>query len=310
MALVFIIGTGRCGSTMVQEILSRHSDVGFVSNVDSRFPGLGSLGRWNNSLYQRTPLRYTQRDRRRISGPGDPSESHFGPSEGYKILARRVSPLVSAPFRDLTADDATPWLRKRFKHFFEERMRAQGKSVFIHKFTGWPRARFIHEVFPEAKFLHVIRDGRAVASSLVQRPWWQGYRGVPGWGFGYLPATYEREWEESERDFVVLAALEWKLLIDAHQVARSSMPAADWLEVRYEDFVRAPRERLSGILDYMGLDWTDEFESKFAKFAVTSSKRTGHLRELTQKQVDMLEAVLQTHLEMLGYSSRSVHKLA
>ena len=33
---IFVIGTGRCGSTLTEEILCRHPEVGFISNLDDR----------------------------------------------------------------------------------------------------------------------------------------------------------------------------------------------------------------------------------------------------------------------------------
>jgi hypothetical protein len=305
MTLLFILGTGRCGSTMVQEVICRHPDVGFVSNVDAKFSALGSKGRWNNALYQRTPLKYTQRDRLRISLPGDPGEYHFGPSEAYRILEKEVSPMVSISFRDLTAEDVTPWVEKRFRAFFERRIAAQRKAVFLHKFTGWPRARFIHEVFPSARFIHVVRDGRDVANSLVQRPWWKGYRGLSDWRFGPLPSEYEREWEASGRDFVVLAGLEWKVVMDAFEAARASIPDDLWMEVRYEDFVEAPRARLSEIFDFVGLTWSKEFESRFSQFTFTKAKKNRHHRDLTPAQIEALDEVLRTHLVKFGYEQEA-----
>jgi len=44
------------------------------------------------------------------------------------------------------------------------RIDSQKKPVFIHKYTGWSRIAFFKEIFPEARFVHVIRDGRAVAA--------------------------------------------------------------------------------------------------------------------------------------------------
>lgn len=63
---------------------------------------------------------------------------------------------------------------------------AQAKPVFLHKFTGWPRAGFAHAIFPEARFRHVIRDGRAVANSLIQMSWWSGFGGPENWKWGQL----------------------------------------------------------------------------------------------------------------------------
>jgi hypothetical protein len=40
--LFFVIGTGRCGLTEVAELLARHPDVGFVSNLDDKVEPSGT----------------------------------------------------------------------------------------------------------------------------------------------------------------------------------------------------------------------------------------------------------------------------
>ena len=303
MTLLFILGTGRCGSTMVQEVVARHHDVGFISNLDDRTTMVDSLGRWNNSLYRITPSRYTQRDRSRVIKGGDPRERHFGPSEAYDLLERQISPMLGTTFRDLTADDAFPWVAGRMRDFFQRRIEAQKKPVFLHKFTGWPRARFLHAIFPNARFLHVVRDGRAVANSLAQRQWWKGYRGLAEWGRGPLPNEYEREWVESGHDFVVLAALEWKMLMDVFDESRASLPPDRWMQLRYEDFVHDPRARLTEIFDFTGLSWTPPFDKTFASFAFTKEKTDRYKRDLTNRQLETLDRILARKLESLGYET-------
>ena len=54
--LAFVIGTGRCGSTLVYEVLARHPGVGFVSNLEDKLPALDLRGRWNNALLAERPL--------------------------------------------------------------------------------------------------------------------------------------------------------------------------------------------------------------------------------------------------------------
>lgn len=209
LPIVFVLGTGRCGSSLLQEVLARHPAAAFVSNVDDRF---GSLGRRNRAVYAAVPARWTRKGRVR-----------FAPSEGYRLLGRRVSPMLSRPVRDLTADDVTPWVRRRLARVFTERFDAQGGQVFLHKFTGWPRAGLLQEVFPRARFIHVVRDGRAVANSLLQMPWWDGYQGPDRWRLGPLSPDDQRLWERHGRSFVVLAGLYWRLLVEAHEAARERL---------------------------------------------------------------------------------------
>ncbi|MBX7160731.1 MAG: sulfotransferase [Acidimicrobiia bacterium] len=287
---VFVLGTGRCGSTLVHEVLARHPEVGFVSNVDDRLASLGLLGRWNNAVYRRIPDRFTRKGRLR-----------YAPSEAYRVLDAQVSPLLDQPFRDLTAADATPWLTERFRTFFERRRVAQAKPVFLHKFTGWPRSGFVREALPAAKFVNVIRDGRAVANSWLQMPWWLGYGGPAQWHWGPLPDEYEQVWDSSGRSHVILAGLGWNILMDAFDQARVLVPGTDWVDVRYEDVVAEPRKEIAGLLSFMGLEWTPEFEAAFSTYTFSSGRSDAFRRDLGEADVAALGAALAPHLSAHGY---------
>jgi sulfotransferase family protein len=289
----FVLGTGRCGSTLVHEVLARHPAMGFLTNVEDRFPLPAAAGRFNNALYRTVPARFTQKGRVR-----------FAPSEGYRALERSVSPILSTPQRDLRAEDVTPWLERRTRRFFASRAEAQGLPVFLHKFTGWPRAGFLARIFPEARFVHVVRDGRAVANSFLQMPWWRGYEGPAAWGWGPLPDDYAEEWAASDRSFALLAGIEWKLLVDAFEEAKAGIDGDRWYELRYEDFVAAPREETMRLLGFLDLAWTPAFEDGFARYTFETGRTDAYRTDLGIRDVAALDASLAGHLERLGYPSR------
>jgi hypothetical protein len=290
--MAFFLGTGRCGSTLLEEVIAKHPDVGFISNLQDNFAKPGSGGKWNNAIYRRVPPGFTQKGRIR-----------YAPSEAYNALSREVSPMIAAPVRDLLEGDVTPWLNKRLRRFFEDRASAQGKDLFVHKFTGWPRVGFVNAVFPDARFVHVVRDGRAVANSFLQMDWWQGYRGPTEWSWGPLPAAYEREWEAAERSFALLAGLEWKILIDAFERARQKVPDDRWLEIRYEDFVARPTETSRKVLDFLGLDWDPVFERQLTRFDIKPGRLDAFRKDLTPEQVTLLTSSLEEHLARFGYDA-------
>ncbi len=243
MNLAFIVGTGRCGSSLIHEILARHEDIGFISNIDDNLSRLNLKGRWNNQLF-RTPLG-------RLTRKG--SLLKFAPSEAYKLIARQISPIYESSDRDLAAGDVTPWLERHFVSFFEARQRAQGRPLFLHKYTGWSRMGFFGQLFPEARFIHIVRDGRAVANSWLQMRWWGGYRGPENWLWGGLPQPYDTEWSENNRSYTRLAGIGWKVLMDSYERASREVSPDRYLEVRYEDFLVDPQKTIESILAF--LNW-------------------------------------------------------
>ncbi len=301
--LSVVVGTGRCGSTLVQELVSRHPAVGFVSGLDDKLPRLNLSGRFNGPLYRgsapRPPGMTSLRHSRRLLERG---RLRVAPSEAYRLLDRHVFAGFSRPCRDLVADDLTPHIAHRLRGFFDARIGRQGCRVLVHHVTGWPRTGFLHAAYPDLRVINVVRDGRAVANSWLQMGWWDGWRGPDQWLFGPLPPDLRQEWEESGRSFPVLAALGWKMLMAAFADARAAHPADRWLDVRYEDVIAAPREQVGRMLDFLGLDWSPAYEKGFSRYEFPAGREAAYRGELTAAQLAAMERVLEKPLAEWGYS--------
>ncbi|MEV6980534.1 sulfotransferase [Sphaerisporangium sp. NPDC051017] len=287
--LSFLLGTGRCGSTLLYKVLTQHPLLGFPTNLDDRYGRLTP------------PLRRLAAAVHRWSRPGFPPK-RVRPSEAQAALTREVSPLVVDPFRELVAADVTPWLARRMSSFFEERAVREGVDHYVHKFTGWPRAGFLLEIFPQARFVHILRDGRAVASSWTRMPWWRGHLGPCGWHYGPLPDAYAEEWDRGGRSMIHLAGIGWKILMDAYERARATVPPDQWLEIRYEDLVDDPRKHMIMILEFLGLPWTSRFDHGFGRHRFESRQVDAFRRDLTPAQLALLNRSLGPHLGERGYA--------
>jgi len=288
--LIFVVGTGRCGSSLVHEMIAPHREVGFVSNIDDNLPFLNLKGRLNNSLF-RSPLgRLTKKGRIR-----------FAPSEAYRLIANRVSPIYADSCRNLTADDVTPHLRHRFRDFFIKRISAQRKAVFIHKYTGWSRIAFFKEIFPDARFVHVIRDGRAVANSFLQMDWWTGYLGPGNWNLGPLSAEDQEFWQAKDCSFAVLAGMAWRILIRSIEADLEAIPETDKLVFRYEDYLSEPGLHCKEILELADVQMDADYAGRVKRVKVKPGRKQAFLSDLSAEQVEDLEELLATDLERLGY---------
>ncbi|HET7475009.1 MAG TPA: sulfotransferase [Dermatophilaceae bacterium] len=301
--LALVIGTGRSGTTLVQETLTRHPETGFLSGLDDKLHRLNLRGRLNGKLYRWTPPRdpgmRAWGESRKLVEAG---RFRLAPSEGYQLMDRQIFAGFSTPCRDLLATDLTPFLRDRVVDFFASRERAQDCSVFVQHLTGWPRTGFLQAAIPDLRAVNVVRDGRAVANSWLQMGWWDGWRGPDNWIFGPLPEDLQAEWEESGRSFPVLAALGWKMLMRAYADARAAMPEGQWMDVRYEDLLERPRETATAMLQFLGLEWTADFEEGYRRHEIHPGRTASYRNELTTAQVDAIEKVLAGPLQEWGYS--------
>jgi Sulfotransferase family len=155
--------------------------------------------------------------------------------------------------------------------------------------------------YPGATALHVVRDGRDVVCSLLERGWLSAGRGGhddAGAGYG----AYPRFWVEPERraEFERVsdarrAAWAWRRYVTSAQQA----PAGRTVELRYEDLVADPAAAAARVGGGLHLDpglLSEAFES-----AHTNS--VGRWRQdLTPEQLADVEAEAGDLLAELGYA--------
>jgi hypothetical protein len=169
------------------------------------------------------------------------------------------------------------------------------------KLTGWPRIGFLKEIFPNARFIHIYRDGRAVVNSLLNVTWWSGWRGPDNWRWGRLTATQEAKWQRHNQSFVALAAIEWERLMEAFDAARQELEADDLLELGYEAMCQAPVDVFKQAADFCDLPWTTQLEHVVQKRRFKNSNVKWR-EQLTDSQISILNACLDGVLQRYGYT--------
>lgn len=205
----------------------------------------------------------------------------------------------STPYRDLTASDVTQKTKNRLRMTMPELLTEKRTRLLI-KITGWPRIGFLAEIFPDAKFIHMVRDGRAAVNSVIDVDFWQGWRGPGNWRHGELSPAQREEWDNYDQSFVVLAAIQWKILMDAMERAKGSVSQDNFLEVKYEHLCDDPIGLFRRVLEFSELKWTADFERdlKNTKVRNTNDK---FRQDLTAKQQSDLEDVLGDYLQRYDY---------
>ncbi len=154
-------------------------------------------------------------------------------------------------------------------------------------------------LFPDAQFIHIVRDGRAVAASLVEQDWC-GEDGQPLW--------YCRSHEA--------AAGYWDAVVQRARYESVCAPGRT-LEIRYEDLVTDPEHTMRRVLDFTGAPWDPavlEHHRTDQRFSASESSSAQARRplytdalerwrgRLSPSELETIEAVAGPLLHELGYT--------
>lgn len=281
---VFIIGTGRSGSTVFHRMLGAHPGLAWLSKTCQFFPA--------NPSFNRLLMHALD-----VPTVGAAVKSVVRPQENYRFWDYWCKGF-SVPCRDLLADDVNV-VNRKVSSALEQMLTAKRNRLLV-KITGWPRIGFLKAIFPDARFIHILRDGRAVAASMLQQLWWWGWQGPENWRWGRLTAEQEQLWEKYNKSFIVLSAIEWMILMDSFDAAAADLGPGVYKVVKYEDLCADVSGVMKDVIDFCELDWTPEFADQMSRYKLRCANDK-YKTDLNAKQQHDLQEVLSDYVQKYGY---------
>lgn len=150
--------------------------------------------------------------------------------------------------------------------------------------------------FPGARFVHVLRDPRAVC----------------------LSKTRMNTDLHAVSPDVAIAASDWAKLARVHANAERELGAERYHVVRYESLVTAPEETLRGVCGFLRIDFDEAMlEHHKRQFLGFGEKQRGHMEntlkplfessiekwreELTPRQIGVIETIIGDEMVAMGY---------
>lgn len=268
LTVVFIVGCGRSGTTLLYELLAAHPETSWISTWTDR-TAFARLAAFN-------PLFLKSRQARRFFPPR--------PSEGYRTWDRACPP-HDVGHRAIEPAGVSRGTRDSMWRFVERHCAAAGVRVFINKNTrNSRRIALLHNVFPAARFINVSRDPRDTVSSLLRVHWWSD---LPLW---FRDGRTPKELCDTSADEAAVAAelvVRERRLIDR---TRHVVPGQQWIDVEYEKLVSEPTAVVSTLLAFMGLS---EAPSTLRRMQSIRRDSVGvHMRTLSVHQRAAADAVL------------------
>jgi hypothetical protein len=279
---VFVVGCPRSATTLLQRIVDAHSQIALIKETQ-----------WLPSWYER-----------RV---GLTSDGMVTPELGRRMRAHpRFTRLELEPASVDALIEAN--ISKHYARFVTELFdlygHHKGKPLVGEKSPGYVRhLPTLYELWPETKVVHLIRDGRDVALSVLD--WSKGDRTA-----GRFPT-----WTE---DPLTTTALWWEWHVRLGREAGARVGPEHYYEVRYESLVAGAERECAKLCGFLGVAYDDAMlrfhegrtrpkpgrASKAAWLPVTGGLRSWR-EEMPADDVALFEAATGPLLDELGYARAS-----
>jgi hypothetical protein len=204
-----------------------------------------------------------------------------------------------------TAADATPAEVERLQHRFAFQAWLQNRPRVLNKSpNNTVRLEFLRAVFPDAFFVHVIRDGRAVVHSLV---WGHARPGEPQDRFkpwrereDPFPGVKPPRWRELLRDNPLEQhALQWREAL-TYALAEEERLKLPVLHLRYETLCQDPRGTLTRLFEFAQLRVTPRIVARLP--ARLDNRNDKWRTRLSAADVAVITRIEEPMLHRLGYA--------
>ena len=152
--------------------------------------------------------------------------------------------------------------------------------------------RYLNSIFKNCKFIHIIRDGRAVIASLVTvrdklETWFDGEK-------------KSLQLSDIRNKKLEIAAELWMREVNSVLQDKNNLDPSQYMEIKYENYVRAPADTIRFVCEFCGLEWTPEYE-KLIETRTIEDKNYRYKQRLSTREVHRVEELTGKLLNSLDY---------
>ncbi len=307
---LFLISSGRCGSTFFSNAINTHPRLVSVSELFEPVlpvPYLNNENLISGSDFLKMLTAQTMIERVKIWLSDKTHECLYMPQdkEAISLLLCYALPLLTEDPEALLRQLGGKILKfspdtaaNHFLNFCELIKQYAGKEKWIERTGGsLPHTREILYCWPKAKLVHFYRDGRQTACSMRAHPIFRMFvmkRMGMEWNPDFIPPleAFGQMWSEWVTEAV-----------DAMNELN-----ADVLPIRYEDLMTEPEAVLEQFLRYVFEDepLKDSDYAWIEKVATDISPAKDHVSALGMEELEKLDSACREGMVALGYESRTV----
>lgn len=254
---IFIVGHWRSGTTYLTNILAHDKNISyFTADKTYTHTTFLTLGALFNKIYPKVLPSKRPMDNLDM-GINEPAEEVFALANmtRYSIVHMLSFPKRARFYaRCAFYDNLNSKQKKRVKNSYEKVIKKltyyTNQRLVVKSPDNTCRINMLLELYPDAKFIHIYRNPYKVYNSTIGM-----YNTLfPIFSFEDLDTI-----EEGESETVVLDIYE--KLYKQYLMDKENIPQENLIEIKYEDFIEAPKDYMKEIYSKLQLDDYDDVES-------------------------------------------------
>lgn len=252
MKPVFIIGCPRSGTTYLLRTLASNTNFTWVTHHVNNEPEKYQLVE-RLKLYK--PFFFGKRNyfKGGLNNPTYPAACEpWGFWNHYFPYFQWKKDFCEVP-RNARPEDVNDEEVQKIRSVVEEMCKINGTNVFLSKYTDFPRIQLMKKVFPEAKFIHLVRDGRAVANSYnqkIQKGEFQTSKEEMNWVSAW-DENRQKNYLENHRHPLAFTLYQWMFFVDQILEELKTIPQDDFITVKYSDLIKDTKGEVEKIMSFI-----------------------------------------------------------
>lgn len=262
------MGAQRSGTTLLRLILNAHSRIAIPEEARFLTPILKKkhLAKHFSGESLRRLVRY------------------LSANEQFRLWNYNSHPFLAG----LSQKDAVS-LRELIETMFSSYCAAEGKTIWGDKSLFFSSIDILGTLFPDARFIHIVRDGRDVFDS------WRKM--------------------DSTKGNAAVIALDWRYKLYRIERSLKRIPSAQQLTIRYEDLIGEPEKQLKAICAFIGVEYEagmldfhktshqyiGDHHSNLIFNAINNANRAKWRKNLTPVEINAFTLMTGSRLKQYGY---------